>query len=477
MTRIKKPKQSRKNNLFFEGSGILICGAFVLFSLSSMLIMSAVEQLDKAPTPALEIARDRISAAGAASRLSMRHRRPGRQDTISMADAGQIRTIDYQALVRPGSQRAKFEASNPLPSISVIQSKVEELRVVKQTIETHAEDLDYDIHDCPSQPPEGYPRHWSSHEVLSNWNPDDSEVPSKIYQGLCVFDWTNPEQKQAAENYRKAEMPFVLRNHDEVLKTAYRWSDVSYMKELIGPEPTRNEFAHGNHMMYWKDKGGRAKKPEGWKQPTENVEITFSDWYQKAMVVENSSDPVHEDHWYFRLNGVFEKMNDYLYDELPIFRFERPSFFMVNPNDARGINCRLGMKGTIAETHYDYSRNFILILGGAKRYILAPPSECQNLELYPQDHPSGRHSRLDWSNPSDWEEGRFPQAKLNEVVLQSADTLYLPTSWFHFIVSLGVNYQCNARSGITHENDHHIHECGFCTAPCQLSDPVFAHQE
>ena len=35
--------------------------------------------------------------------------------------------------------------------------------------------------------------------------------------------------------------------------------------------------------------------------------------------------------------------------------------------------------GVIAEAHYDGGRNFIAMLGGAKRYLLLPPSDCQKL--------------------------------------------------------------------------------------------------
>jgi ribosomal protein L16 Arg81 hydroxylase len=55
----------------------------------------------------------------------------------------------------------------------------------------------------------------------------------------------------------------------------------------------------------------------------------------------------------------------------------------------------------------------------------------------------------------------FRNAQVNEVVLEAGDGLYLPTFWFHFIVSLNMNYQCNARSGITYENRKYIRQCGF----------------
>ncbi len=109
----------------------------------------------------------------------------------------------------------------------------------------------------------------------------------------------------------------------------------------------------------------------------------------------------------------------------------------------------------------------IVLLGGQRRYILSHPSECRNFALLPQDHPSGRHSAVDFSNAFS-EENRnkypnfFTKATANEVVLEAGDSLYLPTYWMHYIVSLtNFNYQCNCRSGMTHEMDHFIRDCGF----------------
>jgi mannose-6-phosphate isomerase class I len=87
------------------------------------------------------------------------------------------------------------------------------------------------------------------------------------------------------------------------------------------------------------------------------------------------------------------------------------------------------------------------------------------------EHPSGRHSRIDWSRPVEDMQAHAPaldsfgQARLNEVILQAGDSLYLPTAWFHAIVSLNVNYQCNARSGMTKENFLFIRKCGFGGRP------------
>jgi hypothetical protein len=74
------------------------------------------------------------------------------------------------------------------------------------------------------------------------------------------------------------------------------------------------------------------------------------------------------------------------------------------------------------------------------------------MSLYPVGHPSVRHSSFDWGDPIERaKRPDFEGALLQEVVLHGGDVLYLPTNWFHFIVNLSLNYQCNARSGTTFE--------------------------
>lgn len=172
---------------------------------------------------------------------------------------------------------------------------------------------------------------------------------------------------------------------------------------------------------------------------------------------------------YFRLIGCGETgpegecdagSSEYLFDELPFFQ-PKPSLYMVDYAEQKGIHCRFGMKGVIAENHFDGSRNAIVVLGGERRYILSHPDQCKYLSLLPKGHPSARHSAVDWSNPDLVQYPEFQLAKGNEVILQAGDVMYLPTDWFHFIVSLNLNFQCNTRSGINNDYQVPIHECGF----------------
>jgi hypothetical protein len=209
--------------------------------------------------------------------------------------------------------------------------------------------------------------------------------------------------------------------------------------------------------------------PDNWKEPTKLLRISYKEWLDHANVTDDSLLGPDNPHWYYRLIGCGLMGNDgscdrgaseYLYDELPFFQ-PKESLYIVEPQEQKGIHCRFGMKGVIAENHFDGSRNSIVVLGGSRRYILAHPKECPNLHLYAKGHPSARHSAVDWSQPDLQAFPLFAQAKGNEVVLQPGQVLYLPTNWFHYIVSLELNFQCNTRSGISNHYMQPIKQCGF----------------
>ena len=333
-------------------------------------------------------------------------------------------------------------------------------------------EMDYDIHDCPDYPPPNYPYAWNVRDVLDNWPPDDTfEIRSHIYQGLCTFDYDTEYHK--AINYREAEVPFVVQNDPKVMRTAERWNQPNYLMDLLGDTTHyRTEFSPNNHFMYWNKPGKKQRQngnvPENWKPPTKMGRMKFPKWLEHANVTdEELLQPDHE-HWYFRLIGCGEMgdcdkdSSEFLFDELGFFQpTDENELYMVEPRKQKGIHCRFGMKGVIAENHFDGSRNMIAVLGGERRYILSHPNQCENLVLLPRGHPSARHSAVDWSDP-DWETfPDFAEAEVNEVVLQAGDVLYLPTNWFHYIISLDMNYQCNTRSGINNEYMDAIRDCGF----------------
>lgn len=215
---------------------------------------------------------------------------------------------------------------------------------------------------------------------------------------------------------------------------------------------------------------------ENWEPPTENLRMTYLDWLEHANITDPALLGPDNPHWYFRLigcgkmgehteDGSCDKgSSEWLFDELTYFQpregDERP-FYMINPKKQQGIHCRFGMKGVIAENHFDLSRNAINVLYGQRRYILAHPNQCNNMNLLPKGHPSARHSAVDWSDPDLEDYPTFENARVNEIVMQPGDVLYLPTNWFHYIISLGLNFQCNTRSGGQNLYRKEITDCGF----------------
>ena len=362
----------------------------------------------------------------------------------------------------------------------------------------------YDIYNCPTHPPPNYPYEYPLLDILHNWNPNNTTFDSltqrpKLYNTICRFDFQKYKndktllkmELQKALNYRKAEVPFIIRDDPSVLQVVKRWNTPGYLSTLLGKHAKdyKTEYSTSNHLMFYRASGFRQKqksasfaKPQNsksrfgtmlkdWTPPISEVRMTYDEWVQKA------SQPIEEmapnkPHWYFRVNAKVPSSSSsqsisnsarktpFLFYELPFFQ-PNQNFYIVDEGDTRGINCRFGMNGNIAEAHFDGSRNFIMLFGGERRYILSHPKNCVNLGLYPANHPSGRHSALDWGNPDLFTYPEFADAEANEVVLQAGDVLYLPTHWFHFIVSLNLNWQCNARSGITDDYQHHIRHCGF----------------
>merc|ERR1711957_818605 len=128
---------------------------------------------------------------------------------------------------------------------------------------------------------------------LSNWNVDDTNIPAYIYQGICVFDAVKDLDK--ISNYRSAEVPFVIRDHPQVIRTAERWNDKTYMKRLLQGRSNNVDFSNNNHFLFYDQS---KRRPPGWKEPTERVRMRYDEWLDRAAASDDPSKP----HWYFRLN-------------------------------------------------------------------------------------------------------------------------------------------------------------------------------
>jgi hypothetical protein len=314
--------------------------------------------------------------------------------------------------------------------------------------------------NCPPTPTPDYPITYNMHsEILANWNTDNTEIPPFHYDSLCHFDFQNKTDQDKALAYRKAERPFVVYNIPEVDDVVRKWNNIDYLHRKLGKRKYRTETSKSNHFMYWHGGGNNFRLPNGqkWEPPTGIEQETFEAWLELAVKGQNKTTEART-HEYFRVSSDLH--NEWLFEELPFFK-PRPSLMIVDPREQRGIHCRFGMRNVIAEAHFDGSRNAVVMLGGLRRWVLTHPDQCVNMHMLPKEHPSGRHSDVDWSQPDVEKYPNFVKVRGNEVILQPGDFLYVPTYWIHYIVSLNVNFQCNTRSGRTAHFDEDIRQCGF----------------
>mmetsp|Transcript_19043 Transcript_19043/g.28783 ORF Transcript_19043/g.28783 Transcript_19043/m.28783 type:complete len:464 (-) Transcript_19043:1786-3177(-) len=307
-------------------------------------------------------------------------------------------------------------------------------------------------------------------DILENWPPDLITVPPRHFGSLCRFDYQSSSQRELAKQFRDAEIPFLIYNEPRAKEISRKFSTKEFLAKRLGTKRYRTERSDDNHFMYYME-GGRSllrgsNPKKNWQPPTTNVLMTYTEWLEHARMAYNLS--VLDPHFYFRVSSP-----DLTPADLPVFLPPKrgdESLFLKDPKAMKGVHCRFGAAGIIAEAHYDGSRNFVGEFGGPpdhpnagrRRYILAPPAECKHAYLLPRGHPSGRHSQIDWSRPVDLD--RFPsfkQLRALEVIIEPGDLLYIPHGWIHYIISLGTNFQCNARSGRNSIGADDLRDCGF----------------
>mmetsp|Transcript_40105 Transcript_40105/g.60732 ORF Transcript_40105/g.60732 Transcript_40105/m.60732 type:complete len:271 (-) Transcript_40105:348-1160(-) len=252
--------------------------------------------------------------------------------------------------------------------------------------------------------------------------------------------------------------------------------------------------------------------------PSISNDWSYSKWASHARYADKVKLPHNQRHFYWQA-GVpreerlqSEKYWTFISRDLPSFSSKDATFFGFNPKEQKGIQCRFGervccfdhlwvyvcvcngvvavvddaelftdfvficclfhFQGVTAATHYDAGRNMVVMIKGAKRYILSPPIACPKLGIVTKKHhPAWRHSLLNFghmnfldddvngkSMPSEeraWLE-IAKEAPSIDTVLKAGEVLYIPSHWFHYITSLQKSAQCNTRSGRHKEGNPHF---------------------
>ena len=324
-----------------------------------------------------------------------------------------------------------------------------------------------------SEPPAtgGYPSMTALGDLMKEWDQDEDNQ-GFITETLLHFDYTNPQEMAVAKKFRDAALPFKLKNVPEIARVHQLWTDEyvdqglqeKYIRAFAQESPN-NFFAF---FTEWQEKnyGLPPSRTNDWK---------FKEWAEHARYADAKPLDTDQPHFYWQvgvpLNERLAPKEDWSFisRDLPSFSSTEPNFLLPYPDEQKGIQCRFGERGVVAATHYDYGRNMVAMITGAKRYILSPPNACGKLGIVTkQNHPAFRHSMLNFGHMKYMHDPKLSQemsseerewlvqaatAPAVETVLKAGEVLYIPSFWFHYIVSVQKSTQCNVRSGV--ESDSH----------------------
>jgi hypothetical protein len=338
--------------------------------------------------------------------------------------------------------------------------------------------------DVLPQPPLAgqYPKLQTLSDIMTRWPQDEEYEDDHFEETLIHFDFTNETQMVAALKFRDNQLPFKVYNVPEIQAATSKWTD-EYVAEHFGKGTsllnawTSTVLADGtaqespnNYFAFF--------TPNHWDvaamglPPTRNNNWSFGTWAEHAQYADAAPLAADQPHFYWQAGVSREERHQdpakwtFISKDLPSFSSTEANFFQFHPAQQKGIQCRFGERGVVAATHYDSGRNMVAMITGAKRYILSPPKECSKLGIFTsKSSPIYRHSLLNFGhlkflNDSSTAENlgmsleergwleRAASAQAVETVLKAGEVLFIPSFWFHYIVSVQKSAQCNVRSGI-----------------------------
>jgi len=353
-----------------------------------------------------------------------------------------------------------------------------------------------------------YPRFDTLGRIMSYWPQDDIDSPPTPFkEQLQHFDFTDPAQMEMAMRYREAEFPFKLTNVPELVAAGDKWTDeyLIYNFDYAGSqlrqlEPRYKDLSEKYGVIHL-SKGHCQESVDSFfaffnsrhwyvstmgSPPTKDNDFSFERWSNHAKYADTVRLKPNETHYYWQagVNEVELKGSEHMWSmisrDLPSFSESDPNFISFNSRERKGIQCRFGERGVAAATHYDGGKNMVGMITGAKRYILAPPIECRKLGIITENkHPTFRHSLLNFDhinllegkesesmpkNEREWLEVSKDSLAI-DTVLKAGEILYIPSHWFHYIISLQKSAQCNVRSGVDEQGSEEwgsatdVHEC------------------
>jgi hypothetical protein len=316
-----------------------------------------------------------------------------------------------------------------------------------------------------------YPVLRPTREIFDIWGADEIQGTTHTPEGdIARFNWSDPQERAAAETYKACELPFKVCKGVSALdlfvcmsllgafltlpaaffflaqfygvpeldEVTALWTD-DYLSEKM-PTSIYTVLRSESSRFMWYDKRLRKDEmmaqdptvPEDWLTPPTDIDpkMAYPEWSRLAREADALGLGPDSPHWYLEAQAPKKgSEGNFIYEDLGLFRAVPDSFWVPEPEQNRGIQCRLGMRGITAASHFDSGRNFVAIISGSKRYVLHPPSQCPNLGIIPfPKHPSFRHSSLDWADEDELQ-GSLGSALGAQTILSTGEILYIPSFW------------------------------------------------
>lgn len=291
------------------------------------------------------------------------------------------------------------------------------------------------------------------YEVLNDWNPDEINIPTSFKETIYHLDYGNPLERGLSVLFRQAELPFKIFNVSSIITPSLKWNDQYLLENIEKDRSSRSIVVHteeskDNHFLFWKLTNKQYSKE--YNPPTKIVKDVDFEKYLELAKKAKYYDTINFPHHYYMIgSSPGRNTKNFITNDLKIFSSSNPTYFVTNPKKNKGIQCRISMDGVIAESHYDSGKNMVAMFRGKKRYIINPPRTCDRLSIINSaQHPSFRHSIKDWSDKNQiqgWK--KYDDLSSIDTVVRMGEVLYIPSFWFHYIISLDFSIQCNTRSG------------------------------
>ncbi|GFP98779.1 putative lysine-specific demethylase jmjd5 [Phtheirospermum japonicum] len=191
-----------------------------------------------------------------------------------------------------------------------------------------------------------------------------------------------------------------------------RWSDMNYLKKVVGFRTVPVEV-------------GKNYLSQDWKQEL----ITFSEFLERIQSCGLSSANLT----YLAQHQLFDQIQELKQDIVT------PDYCFAGGGEMRSVNAWFGPPGTVTPLHHDPHHNILAQVVG-KKYIRLYPASLSD-ELYPHaESMLSNSSQVDLDNIDEREFPRMSDLAFVDCILEEGEMLYIPPKWWHYVRSLTTSF-------------------------------------